>query len=471
MNMLVSEHFGQYIHRLPLTESATIVHGNALRMDWESVVPKESLSYILGNPQSVGFTYMNAKQKSDMEIIFPKTKNLDYVSAWYMKASDYMHDTRIECGFVSTNSICQGETLPALWKKLLEKGVVINFAYRTFKWSNEAKGKAAVHCIIAGFALFDRKEKWIFEEEQRYSAANIAPYLIDATNTIVESRSKAICNVPAMVYGNKPADGGHLIIEAEDYEEFLAKEPKAKAYIHRIIGAAEYINNKKRYCLWLVGANPTELRNMPLVMDRIEKCRQMRANSIAEGIRKFAHTPTLFAQVTQPEGVDYIIVPRVSSERRQYIPIGFMTSDIITNDAVQIIPNGTLYHFGILTSNVHMAWIRTVCGRLEMRYRYSRDIGYNTFPWPDATDEQKAEIEKLAQAILSARALFPDSSLADLYDPRTMPPALLKAHHALDRAVMKLYGFKKDATEASIVAALMERYRALVGKYEKSDRI
>ncbi|MCL2805945.1 MAG: N-6 DNA methylase, partial [Treponema sp.] len=338
MNLLVSEQFGMYYARLPLTQSATIVPGNALRIDWESVVPKAELSYILGNPPFIGFTYMNNAQKADMELLFPKTKNLDYVSAWYMKAIDYIHNTNIECAFVSTNSICQGETLPVLWKKLLGKGAVINYAYRTFIWSNEAKGKAAVHCIIIGFALFNRKVKWIYEGELRKPAKNISPYLVDASNIIVESHSNAICDVPAMVYGNKPADGGNLIIELEDYNDFITREPKAIKYIRRIIGATEYINKKDRYCLWLVGANPAELRNMPLVMDRVEKCRKMRADSIASGIRKFAATPTIFAQVTQPEGADYIVVPRVSSERRRYIPIGFLTSDIITSDAVQLIP-------------------------------------------------------------------------------------------------------------------------------------
>ena len=467
MNLAASDLFGQYYARLPLSKSATIVHGNALRIDWESVVPKGELSYILGNPPFVGFTYMNAEQKSDMELIFPKTKNLDYVSAWYMKAANFMKSTRIECGFVSTNSICQGETLPVLWKKLFALGITINFAYRTFIWNNEAKGKAAVHCIIIGFASFERKEKWIFEKEQCSSADNISPYLVDAINVIVESQSKAICDVPAMVYGNKPADGGNLIIEIEDYDNFIASEPLAIKYIRRIIGATEYINNKDRYCLWLVGANPAELRKMPLVMERVEKCRQMRANSIAAGIRKFAGTPTLFAQITQPEGVDYIVIPQTSSERRRYIPIGFMSSDVKTTNLVFLIPHATLYHFGILTSCVHMAWIRTVCGRLKSDYRYSRDIGYNTFPWFDATEEQKKTIEQLAQKILDARALFPDNSLADLYDPLTMPPELQRTHKALDLAVMKLYGFGKSMTEADIVAALMGQYQHLIGKGAK----
>ncbi|MGL6225502.1 MAG: class I SAM-dependent DNA methyltransferase [Thermoguttaceae bacterium] len=461
MNLLVAEEFGQYFARLPLIKSATIIHGNALRIDWESLVPKDELSYIMGNPPYVGFTYMNTAQKEDMMTIFPKTKNLDYVSAWYMKTADYVQNTRVECAFVSTNSICQGETLAALWKKVLNKNISVNFAYRPFRWSNEAKGKAAVHCVIIGFAVFPKKEKVLFDGERKTVASHINPYLIDAPDIMVESRSTPLCDVPHMVYGNKPADGGHLIIEAEDYDTFVVAEPTAIKYIKCLMGADEYLNNKKRYCLWFVGVSPLELRKMPKVMERIDQCRQSRQSSIAVAIRKFAETPALFAQVTQPAGVDYIVVPRTSSERRKYIPIGFLTSETIVSDAVQIIPGATLYHFGILTSSIHMSWMRAVCGRLEMRYRYSKDIVYNNFPWAKVTAKQKVEIETLAQSVLDARTKFPESSLADLYDPLTMPKELLKAHERLDRAVMKLYGFGKDFAESQIVAALMKRYQTL----------
>jgi len=465
MNIRVSEQFGTYFARLPLTQSATIVHANALRIDWEDVVPKGELSFILGNPPFKGFTFMTAEQKSDMELVFPKVKNLDYVSAWFKKSAILIKDTRIECAFVATNSICQGEALPILWTEMLSIGISINFAYRTFVWSNEAKGKAAVHCVIVGFASFCRNEKVILDGENQNVAKNISPYLVDAPNIIVRSHSKSICEVPKMVYGNKPADGGNLIIEADEYDNFITKEPLAQKYIKRLVGSTEYINSKMRYCLWLVGANPAELRKMPLVAERIEKCRKMRNDSIAAGIRKFADTPTLFAQITQPENADFIIVPRVSSERRRYIPIGFMTGEVKVSDRVQIIPHAGLYHFGILTSNVHMAWIRAVCVRLKSDYSYSKDIGYNTFPWPSVNDNQKAQIEKLAQAVLDARKKYPDSSLADLYDPNFMPPDLLKAHRTLDSAVQKLYGFPVTAefTEADCVAALMEMYRGLVG--------
>ena len=444
---------------LPLKSYANIVEGNALRLDWESVVPKHELNYIMGNPPFVGFTFMSSEQKADMQVIFPGTKNLDLVCGWYKRASDFIQNTSIECGFVSTNSITQGETVAALWKYL---NIKINYAYRTFIWDSEAKSKAHVHCVIIGFAVGDRKEKWIFQGNQRTQAENINAYLCDAPNVIVASRSKPLCDVPAMVYGNKPADGGNLIIEADEYEEFIAKDPNAKKFIRPLLGASEYLHNKKRWCLWLKGASPNELKSCPMVMERIRKCKETREKSIAAGIRKFAQTPTLFAQITQPDGANYIIIPRVSSERRRYIPMGFMDAETIVTDLVQIVPNASLYEFGILTSNVHMAWMRAVCGRLKSDYRYLKDIVYNNFPWPMPTEEQRAKIEETAQAILDARALYPDSSLADLYDETTMPPELRKAHQQNDKAVMRAYGFDvKTTTETTCVAELMKRYQAL----------
>ena len=444
---------------LPLKSYANIVEGNALRLDWESVVPKHELNYIMGNPPFVGFTFMSSEQKADMQVIFPGTKNLDLVCGWYKRASDFIQNTSIECGFVSTNSITQGETVAALWKYL---NIKINYAYRTFIWDSEAKSKAHVHCVIIGFAVGDRKEKWIFQGNQRTQAENINAYLCDAPNVIVASRSKPLCDVPAMVYGNKPADGGNLIIEADEYEEFIAKDPNAKKFIRPLLGASEYLHNKKRWCLWLKGASPNELKSCPMVMERIRRCKETREKSIAAGIRKFAQTPTLFAQITQPDGVNYIIIPRHSSETRRYIPFGFVSPQVIVNDAVQIIPNARLFHLGVLVSNVHMAWIRAVCGRIKSDYRYSKDIVYNNFPWPMPTEEQRAKIEETAQAILDARALYPDSSLADLYDETTMPPELRKAHQQNDKAVMRAYGFDvKTTTETTCVAELMKRYQAL----------
>ena len=446
---------------LPLKSYANIVEGNALRIDWETVVPKGKLNYIMGNPPFVGFTYMSQTQKEDMEYIFPKTKNLDFVSAWYKLASDYIQDTNIQCGFVSTNSITQGETVTSLWKYL---NIKINFAHKTFIWDSEAKLKAHVHCVIIGFACFDKKEKWLYQNGRSIKANNINAYLCDAPNILIESRNKPLCDVSKMVYGNKPADGGYLIIEDEDYLPFITKEPQAQIFIKPFLGAVEYLHGKKRWCLWLKDASPKDLRNCPQVMERIKGCKETRESSIAAGIRKFAATPTLFAQITQPAGVDYIIVPRVSSERRKYVPIGFMTAETIVSDAVQIVPDATLYEFGVMTSNVHMAWMRAVCGRLKSDYRYSKDVVYNNFPWPTPTDEQKAVIEKTAQAILDARAKYPDCSLADLYDEVAMPPELRKAHQENDKAVMRAYDFwGKLNTESECVAELMKMYQKMIG--------
>jgi hypothetical protein len=340
-------------------------------------------------------------------------------------------------------------------------GVHIDFAHRTFKWNSEAVEKAAVHCVIVGFSTQESAEKVIYSGERKRTVLNINPYLVDAPDVFVESRNTAICDVPMMVYGNKPTDGGHLFFDTAEYKDFISQEPDAKKYIRKIYGANEYINNIDRYCLWLVDAEPSELKKMPLVMQRIEKVRQFRLASPKKATRESAATPTLFQEIRQPKS-DYIIVPSVSSENRQYIPLGFVDSGIVVNNAVLIIPGAALYHFGILTSNVHMAWTGAVCGRLKSDYRYSKDIVYNNFPWPTATDAQKSEVEHLAQAILDARTKFPNSTLADLYDPLTMPYALLNAHRELDKAVMKLYNFSvKDMDEAKCVSELMQRYKML----------
>jgi len=450
MNLRVSDFFGQYLHRLPLKQSATIVHGNALRIDWETVVPKRELSFLLGNPPFNGARTMNAEQKDDMNYVFFRQTgvgNLDYVTAWYRKAADYMVGTNIRTAFVSTNSISQGEQVALLWKPLMQRGIHINFGIRSFKWSNEAKGKATVHCVIVGFSYF-RTEP------------NINPYLLEAPTVFIEGRSKPLCDVPNMVFGNMPNDGGNLIIEKDEYEQFIQAEPKADKFIRRFAGADEFVSSIPRYCLWLVKATPAELRSMPTVMSRVEKVREFRSSSRREGTRKKASTSTLFCEIRQPD-IDYVIIPRVSSDRRRYIPMGFMNADIIASDAVQIVPGATLYHFGILTSSVHMAWTGAVCGRLGMGYRYSKDIVYNNFLWPDVTDEQKAGIALLAQKVLDARAQFPDSSLADLYDPLTMPTELLRSHQNLDRAVLKLYRLPTTAPEPAIVAALMDMYKNL----------
>ena len=457
---------------LPLKSYANIVEGNALLIDWESVVSKSDLSYILGNPPFVGYSLQSPDQKNAMLSVYVDEKGkpyktagkIDFVAAWYFKAAQMIQDTSIRAALVSTNSITQGEQVAGVWKPLYDRfGIHIDFAYRTFRWDSEASLKAHVHCVIVGFSCAENKNKRKLYSSERFQLVdNINPYLVEADNIFIDSRSTPICNVPKMTTGNRPADGGHLIIEADDYAEFIKKEPKSTKYIKKLTGAAEYINNKNRYCLWLVGANPAELRQMPEVMKRIEACRQDRLNG-APDRQKLANIPSLFRETKNPQ--TYIIVPATSSENRRYIPLGFLNSDTIPTNSAVIIPDATLYHFGVLTSNVHMAWVRAVCGRLEMRYRYSKDIVYNNFPWCNPTPEQKAKIEQTAQAILDARELYPDCSLADLYDETVMPPELRKAHQANDRAVMAAYGFDvKTMTESSCVAELMKMYQNIVNE-------
>lgn len=458
----------QDIDFLPLRSYTNIHEGNALRIDWETVVPKDHLNYIIGNPPFVGYSLQNKEQKDDIlsvfvdidEKPFKTAGKIDYVAGWYYKASELMQHTNIRAALVSTNSITQGEQVAAIWKPLKDMfGIHIDFAHRTFRWDSEASLKAHVHCVIVGFSNVN-VPKVIYDNDKQKIADNINAYLIDAPDVYIESRKHPLCDVPEMVTGNRPADGGHLIIEAEDYDDFIKQEPSSQKYIKKLLGAAEFINNKERWCLWLVDASPSELRNMPLVLKRIQACKEDRENAPDEGRRKLALTPHLFREQLNPE--TYIIVPSVSSERRRYVPMGFLTKDTIPTNLVLIIPDATLYHFGILESNVHMAWMRAVCGRLKSDYRYSKDVVYNNFPWPTPTDEQKAKIEQTAQAILDARALYPDSSLADLYDELTMPVELRKAHQDNDRAVMQAYGFDvKTMTESQCVAGLFKLYQEL----------
>lgn len=450
---------------LPLKTYANITEGNALRLDWETVVPKAKLNYIMGNPPFVGARLMDAAQKSDVNLIFGGWKNagnLDYVCCWYKKAADLMRGTEIRSALVSTNSVSQGESVANLWKPLFESGVHMDFAYRTFRWDSEAKIKAHVHCVIIGFSTApSRKEKVLYSGDRAQVVQNINGYLLDAENVFVESRKKPLCNVPEIGIGNKPIDGGNYLFTKEEMEDFIKKEPQSKLYFKPWYGSHEFINRSPRYCLWLGDCPPNELRKMPECLKRVEAVREMRLASKSAGTVKLAGKPTRFHVENMPTG-NYIVVPKVSSERRRYIPMGFMTPDIMASDLVFIIPNASLFHLGVLTSNVHMSWMRAVCGRLEMRYRYSKDVVYNNFPWPTPTEEQKAKIERTAQAILDARALYPDSSLADLYDEVTMPPELRKAHQENDKAVMRAYGFDiKTTTETSCVAELMRRYQEL----------
>ena len=537
----------EILHRepdyLPLKDYDGIIEGNALRMDWGNLVSRggaetRSFDYIMGNPPFVGYSNQSAEQKADMLSIFVDEKGkpyktagkLDYVCAWYRKAADCILGAakNTKCAFVSTNSICQGESVAAMWKPLFEMGLEIDFAHRTFRWDNEAQAKAHVHCVIVGFHVRDDKltqspqcvekesprtprlrVRKIFDGDKVIEAEHINGYLMDGPDVWVESRTKPICNVPVMITGNRPADGGHLIIEREDYEQFQKCEPEALAYIKKFIGSAEFINNKPRYCLWLKNVSPAVLRKMPLVMQRIEACKADRLAAPDPGRRKLADTPTLFRETNNPSSA--VVVPKVSSEQREYVPMGLIDGETIASDLVFLIPSATLYHFGILTSSVHMAWMRTVCGRLKSDYRYSANIVYNNFPWPKLGEFSRVEgesvenvldrinkidmigddenpdnpvnpvkktlhistrlnnsvcsvssvvknITQTAQAILDARSLYSDSSLADLYDPLTMPPELRKAHAANDRAVLAAYGLKPDTSEPEIVAHLFKLY-------------
>ncbi|MBQ3598135.1 MAG: SAM-dependent DNA methyltransferase [Clostridia bacterium] len=454
---------------LPLKSYANIVEGNALRIDWETVVPKDKLNYIMGNPPFVGARLMNKEQKDDVVSVFgakwKNAGNLDYVSCWYKKAADLMKGTHIRTALVSTNSVSQGESVAILWKPLFEDGVHIDFAHRTFRWDSEASIKARVHCVIIGFsAAPNKKSKILYSAERPQIVENINGYLVDADNVFVESRTTPICTIPKIGIGNKPIDGGFYLFKAEEKEEFIKIEPNSEKWFRPWVGSDEFINRYFRYCLWLGNCPPNELRKMPECLKRVEAVRNFRLSSSSAGTVKLADTPTHFHVENMPTD-NYILIPKVSSEKRKYIPMGFLTPDVLASDLVFLIPNATLYHFGILTSNVHMAWMRAVCGRLETRYRYSKDIVYNNFPWCNPTAEQKKKIEETAQAILDARAKYPDCSLADLYDEVAMPPELRKAHQANDKAVMQAYGFwGKLNTESECVAELMKMYQELTSK-------
>ncbi len=517
---------GVELNFLPLKTNANIVEGNALKLDWATLGEEDPLGFlftdklnyyiekdfgegfiasepkpeygnyykelnvvakkaeekqlpknhpkpvvydfIMGNPPFVGYTFQSEKQKEDLSLLSTQMgKNIDYVVGWYIKASRLIQFKQTKCAFVSTNSITQGEQVVEVWRSLFELyGIQIDFAYRTFKWDSESEQKAHVHCVIIGFSHKDslKKEKIIFDENgEKQIAQIINPYLMDAPVVWIEKRKMPICNVSKINKGSQPTDGGNLIISAEEYDDFIKKEPNAKKFIKEFLGADEFINGRKRFCLWLVDASPAELRKMPLVMKRVEAVKEMRSSSNKAATRNWAAYPYLFTENRQPERGNYLLIPRVSSEKRCYIPIGYVSHTIIASDAVQIIPNATLFEFGILTSLAHNAWMRVVCGRLKSDYRYSNDIVYNNFPWPKPTEKQKAKIEQTAQAILDVRAKYPESSLADLYDERAMPADLRKAHQANDKAVMAAYGFSLNNMfddEKAIVAELFKLYQS-----------
>ena len=467
MNNEFSQLSGKTFKRLPLTKRATIVHANALTTPWESIIAPNNLAYILGNPPFVGSKMMTPQMRNELLSQFPNVSGvgvLDFVCAWYAKAAQYMQQNMaIQAALVSTNSIIQGEQVPILWQYLFSKSVHINFLHQTFKWSNDAKGNAAVYCIIVGFALFNKPAQRFFEysdikaEPAEVAAKNINGYGIDAPNVFIARRSTPLCDVPPMSFGNMPLDGGHLLLTNQQKDDLLKREPSAAPFIKPFIGAKEFLRSETKWCLWLKGAEPAALRALPNVLQHVELVRKFRLKSGTASTNAHAIRPTEFRDTASPRS--FIVVPRVSSERRTYVPMALYNNGEIAGDTCQVIADATTYHFGILTSQMHMAWMRAVAGRLESRYRYSKDIVYNNFIWPDATDAQKADIEKLAQAVLDARAQFPTASLADLYDPLTMPPNLLKAHKALDRYVDILYQKTGFQTDPERVAHLFELYR------------
>ncbi len=462
---------GRELDYLPLKSYPNIMEGNALAADWDALCPREEMGYVIGNPPFAGARMMKqgSREKKEIQDLFGKIKDvqdLDYVCGWYKKAAEYIQGTKIEVAFVSTNSICQGAQVAVLWNVLLhEYGIRINFAWCTFKWNSEANEKAAVHCVIVGFSLFDRAKKFIYNVEgEALEVANISPYLVPGTNVLVSARSHPLCDVPKMSFGNQPRDGGNFVISPQERDEILSKSPDVARWLRSYIGAEEFINGKERWCLWLKNATPTDIRTNNILYQKVSAVREFRLASTAKTTNGYARVPHLFAQITQPDGEDYLLVPRVSSERREYIPIGFMHAECVASDAVQIIPDATLYHFGVLSSSVHMAWMRAVAGRLEMRYRYSKDIVYNNFPWPAPTEAQRERIGQAAQSILDERARHPGASLADLYDPASMPPGLREAHRCNDRAVLAAYGWKGNLAEGEVAARLLALYGELAGQ-------
>ena len=453
---------------LPLETYENIVEVNALRIDWNDVIPNSKCNYIMGNPPFVGARLMSPVQKEDVAEIFKDIKNygnIDYVGCWYIKAADYMKNTNIETALVSTNSICQGEQATILWKGMLNNGVNINFAYRTFRWDSEASLKAHVHCIILGFSYKVRDKKAIYDNGKINEAKNINAYLVDAPNILIDSISNPICNVSKADFGSMPNDNGFLSdYSKEQVLEINTKYPESKNMFKLFIGATEFLHKKERYCLWLKGISPMLIKKVPPVYEAVEKVKELRNNSNREATRKLADIPMLFGEIRQPDG-DYLVIPCHSSEKRRYIPVGYVDKNVICSNANILVPNANLYSFGVLMSNVHNSWMRIVSGRIKSEYRYSVKIVYNNFPWPNPTKEQKEKIEKTAQAILDARALYPDSSLADLYDELTMPPELRKAHQENDKVVMDAYRFNwKKMTESDCVAELMKMYKNIIGE-------
>jgi hypothetical protein len=470
MNQRLSEAFGQYFVRLPLKKSATIKNANALRIDWRDVLPPERCSFVLGNPPFVGAKYQTDEQRSDLDHVAGTVKNaglLDYVTGWYFKASEYIQGTAISVAFVSTNSISQGEQVGVLWSELFQRGIRIQFGHRTFAWESEARGKAHVHVVIIGFGLSDTGNKRIYDYENDADqpmvsvARNIGPYLVEGSNAVIVNRSKPLCDQLDLAFGNMPNDDGNLLMTDEELESITKKEPNVTSFVRRIYSSAEFINNVRRWCLWLVDVEPSRFRGMPEVMMRINQVRKVRAASKREATRKLADTPALFGEIRQPKK-RFLVIPKTSSSRRKYIPMAFFEPDVIVSSELFTIEGATNYHFGVLTSAMHMAWVRQVGGRLKSDFRYSANLVYNNFPWPESpTDKQKAAVEAKAQAVLDARAASPGCSLADLYDPLAMPAALNKAHAELDRAVDACYRARPFESDRERVEFLFKLYEKL----------
>jgi hypothetical protein len=474
MNMKLSESFGQAFLRLPLTESAHIYHGNALTTNWADILPPKKCSYILGNPPFLGKKEQTFQQKNELYEVFERVKSngvLDYVACWFLKAAKYIQGTAIKVAFVSTKSIVQGEQVSILWNEMYQHNCKIFFAHRTFKWTIDEKKTremriAAVHVVIVGFSTQIVNDKYLFEYESpksdphKLKAKTINAYLVDAPEVIVSKRMHPLSNVPEMIFGTKLVDDGHLVLSEQEKVELETKYPQISEYIRLLVGAEEFINSKKRWCLWLTNADPAIIRTCSPVLERIEKVRQFRLASKKSPTVKMAQTPSLFGEIRQPE-TDYLLVPKVSSENRNYVPLGFLTSDVIASGSSLVVPDATFFHFGVLSSSMHMAWMRHVAGRLKSDYQYSNTIVYNNFPWPETNDKDKEDISEKAQAVLDARKQFPDSSLADLYDPNTMPPVLLKAHQALDKAVDKAYRKAAFKDEKERIEFLFDRYQKL----------
>jgi len=471
MNVELSEAFGDAVVRLPLTHSARIANANALLMDWNEVLPADECQYVLGNPPFLGHHLQTEEQKADQHHVWHDIKAagvLDYVTGWYRRAAEYIQGRPIECAFVSTNSISQGEQPGIFWPSLLKAGVRINFAHRTFRWESEARGKAHVHVVVIGFGLEGQPSKHIWEyqdadgsEGNRVNARSISPYLFEGPPRVLTNRTNPICDVPGMKYGNKPTDGGHFIMSPEEREALLAAEPDAEPFVRRYLGASDFLDGSFRYCLWLKDITPDQLRKLPTVAARVAEVRKFRQASKAASTRKYADYPTLFRQIAQPDE-PFIVVPGHTSESRPYIPFAYFGPEVIASNACFFIPGASLYHFGVIHSTIHMTWVRQFCGRIKSDYRYSKDIVYNNFPWPPGvTEKQRAAVEAAAQAVIDAREQFPDSSLADLYHPELMPVALRKAHDMLDRAVERCYRPQPFPDERRRVEYLFELWETL----------